>query len=660
MSKHFTKWLALICMLVSSSAFSHGLISDPPSRNWICGAITKPDQVANGTAQYPVCGDAYNAPGMSPQAGYSFMSVLTHTTGRDGIGPRENVCSFNSETWNGAATPWDQPINWPTNNISAGSKTFTWDISWGPHFDDTAEFKYWITKSDFQYQTGVPLSFDDFESTPFCSLAYDHSQPNANPNIIPNTGSATFKTTCTIPQRSGRHVIYAEWGRNHYTYERFHTCVDVAFQGTGQTVNAAIALNPDVSSIQGQGSIQLDGRGSSASPSASLSYQWTVSSANPGLYTLTNANQSVATLTYAQPQASGNVAVSLVVTGNSVSDSATRTIVHSPSTTSNWFDLGVLTTDPITMVVGDRVQVRTVNDSGQDAYWPSTPLTITSSTTDSAAWPVALASAINSQNGAVRVGVLSSQGTISPQQSSTANRIYALTSANIGSAFLIRDVGDVPSAPTGVAASAGNAQATVTWSAVSGATGYNVKRSTTSGGPYSNVATNVTATSYTNTGLTNGTTYYYVITAVNASGESAISSQASAQPQGTSTGDGGVTVTSAVTSQSPWYNEQQVRIANTGAITNLSVTVVVQKTTGLTHSGQYNTLGGQVTQSVTNGSTTITYKFDLASGVTLSPGTGRTFAVQTSGSGNAHATSGDTYTVTYTAGGNTYTQTGTF
>src|SRR5690606_23948597 len=216
-----------------------------------------PDQVWNGTAQYPVCGDAFNAPGLDPTAGYSFMSVLTHTTGRAGVGPRENVCGFNSETWNGAATVWDQPINWPTNNITSGLQTFTWDISWGPHFSDTEEFRYWITKSDFQYQVGTPLSFSDFEDQPFCTLTYDDANPNGNPNVIPNPGNATFQTRCNVPQRTGRHVIYAEWGRNYFTYERFHGCIDVVFQGGGPTVDANIAFNPDVSEFEGAGTITL-------------------------------------------------------------------------------------------------------------------------------------------------------------------------------------------------------------------------------------------------------------------------------------------------------------------------------------------------------------------------------------------------------------------
>ncbi|WP_439647988.1 glycoside hydrolase family 6 protein, partial [Cohnella mopanensis] len=88
----------------------------------------------------------------------------------------------------------------------------------------------------------------------------------------------------------------------------------------------------------------------------------------------------------------------------------------------------------------------------------------------------------------------------------------------------------VPAAPTGLTAAAGNAQVTLSWMASSGATSYTVKRATTSGGPYTNLATGVTATSYTNTGLTNGTTYYYVVSASNSAGSSANSTQASATP----------------------------------------------------------------------------------------------------------------------------------
>jgi len=87
----------------------------------------------------------------------------------------------------------------------------------------------------------------------------------------------------------------------------------------------------------------------------------------------------------------------------------------------------------------------------------------------------------------------------------------------------------VPAAPTGLMATAGNAQVSLSWSASTGATLYYVKRATTSGGPYTQISS-PTATTYTDTGLTNGTTYFYVVSAYNSAGESSNSSQASATP----------------------------------------------------------------------------------------------------------------------------------
>ncbi len=87
----------------------------------------------------------------------------------------------------------------------------------------------------------------------------------------------------------------------------------------------------------------------------------------------------------------------------------------------------------------------------------------------------------------------------------------------------------IPAMPTGLSANPGNAQATLTWSASSGATSYHVKRATTSGGPYTQVGA-PTSTSFNNTSLTNGTTYYYVVSALNSAGESNNSAQVSALP----------------------------------------------------------------------------------------------------------------------------------
>lgn len=87
-----------------------------------------------------------------------------------------------------------------------------------------------------------------------------------------------------------------------------------------------------------------------------------------------------------------------------------------------------------------------------------------------------------------------------------------------------------PAAPTGLAATPGNAQVVLNWAAITGAVFYTVKRATTAGGPYTIVGT-ANATTYTDAaGLTNGTQYFYVVSAYYGSGEGPNSAEVSAQP----------------------------------------------------------------------------------------------------------------------------------
>jgi len=87
----------------------------------------------------------------------------------------------------------------------------------------------------------------------------------------------------------------------------------------------------------------------------------------------------------------------------------------------------------------------------------------------------------------------------------------------------------IPAAPAGVTAAGGANQVSISWSAVSGATSYNIYYATTSGVTKTSGAKITNASRpYTQTGLAAGTTYYYIVTAVNGAGEGAASPQASA------------------------------------------------------------------------------------------------------------------------------------
>lgn len=81
----------------------------------------------------------------------------------------------------------------------------------------------------------------------------------------------------------------------------------------------------------------------------------------------------------------------------------------------------------------------------------------------------------------------------------------------------------VSAAPSGLTATAGDAMVTLKWSARSDATGYNVKRATASGGPYSQLAV-PPSSSFTDSSAANGAIYFYVVSALNSAGESANSS----------------------------------------------------------------------------------------------------------------------------------------
>lgn len=98
-----------------------------------------------------------------------------------------------------------------------------------------------------------------------------------------------------------------------------------------------------------------------------------------------------------------------------------------------------------------------------------------------------------------------------------------------------------PAAPMNLSATAGDTAVSLDWddNSETDLAGYNVYRSTTSGSPYTKIVT-TTNSSYDDSDLTNGNTYYYVVTAVDvSSNESAYSNEASATPQ---TSGGGSTM----------------------------------------------------------------------------------------------------------------------
>jgi cellulose 1,4-beta-cellobiosidase len=120
--------------------------------------------------------------------------------------------------------------------------------------------------------------------------------------------------------------------------------------------------------------------------------------------------------------------------------------------------------------------------------------------------------------------------------------------SNVGQVLALRPSAappQQPAAPASLTATAGNAVVTLNWGASAGADTYNVYRSTTAAGPYNSpLVSGLTSTTYNDPSVTNGTTYFYIVRAVNAAGESGNSPEASATPNGC----GGVSIIVSPTS----------------------------------------------------------------------------------------------------------------
>ncbi len=184
-----------------------------------------------------------------------------------------------------------------------------------------------------------------------------------------------------------------------------------------------------------------------------------------------------------------------------------------------------------------------------------------------------------------------------PNVSIAAGTGRTLQLAIVGGGFNINSVrfatsgGTPPPTPAGFTASGNNGSVSLSWSSSTGATSYSLYRSTTSNGEGTTAyASNLTTTSYTDPGVTNGTTYYYTVAAVNSAGTSAPSTEASATPSG---GGGGTPNTPVIQ-----INAGGSAVAPFVADTDFDVGTAFSSTATISTAGVNNAAPAAVYQSV--------------------------------------------------------------
>jgi hypothetical protein len=261
-----------------------------------------------------------------------------------------------------------------------------------------------------------------------------------------------------------------------------------------------------------------------ATSAAAAKYSWIFPSGSPKTSTM----QTPGNVTFATPGESTASLTVIDAAGNSDPSPPTRTITVLPSAPD--FDIEV--TPSSRAVVPGGSTTFTVTVVPKSGFTGTVSLAVGSESgfpsgiTSGGFSPSSIAGGTGSSTLTMNVATSATPYALSLTVTGTAGTI-----SHAASTTLLVDL----AAPPTLTATPGNTQVVLSWGPTAGATSYHVKRAPAPGGPYVTVGC-PTSTSYTDSGLTNGVTYYYVVSAAftagtNAGGESPDSVEASATPQ---------------------------------------------------------------------------------------------------------------------------------
>ncbi|MER7899637.1 lytic polysaccharide monooxygenase [Streptomyces sp. NPDC096046] len=198
--------------LTAVPAAAHGSMGDPVSRVSQCYA-EGPESPRSAACEAAVAAGG-------TQALYDWNGIRIGDAGgrHQQLIPDGKLCSANNEEFKGLDLA---RADWPATGVSSGSHTFEYRVT-APH---KGTFTVYITKPG--YDPAEPLAWKDL----------DLAHPVAtSTNPAATGGFYTFSGT--LPQRSGKHLLYAVWQRSD-SPEAFYSCSDVSFGGGGGAAGGA-------------------------------------------------------------------------------------------------------------------------------------------------------------------------------------------------------------------------------------------------------------------------------------------------------------------------------------------------------------------------------------------------------------------------------------
>ncbi|MFJ8594489.1 lytic polysaccharide monooxygenase [Streptomyces sp. NPDC093598] len=198
--------------LTAGPAAAHGSMGDPVSRISQCYA-EGPESPRSAA-----CKAAVAAGGT--QALYDWNGIRIGDAGgrHQQLIPDGKLCSANNEQFRGLDLA---RADWPATSVRSGSHTFKYRVT-APH---KGTFKVYLTKPG--YDPAKPLAWKDL----------DLAKPVATSTDPAATGGF-YTFSGTLPQRSGKHLLYAVWQRSD-SPEAFYSCSDVSFGGAGGAAGGA-------------------------------------------------------------------------------------------------------------------------------------------------------------------------------------------------------------------------------------------------------------------------------------------------------------------------------------------------------------------------------------------------------------------------------------
>ncbi|MFI6336417.1 lytic polysaccharide monooxygenase [Streptomyces sp. NPDC050535] len=225
--------------LAAVPAAAHGTMGDPVSRVSQCYAES-PESPKSAACKAVVAAGG-------TQALYDWNGIrIGDANGQhQALIPDGKLCSANSDEFKGLDLA---RTDWPSTSVSSGSYTFKYRVT-APH---KGTFKVYVTKAG--YDPSQPLAWDDLDLQNPVATATD-----------PTASGGFYTFSGTLPQRSGKQLLYAIWQRSD-SPEAFYSCSDVTYGGS---TGGGTTTDSGTTGSTGAGSGTTSSSSPAAAPTAS-------------------------------------------------------------------------------------------------------------------------------------------------------------------------------------------------------------------------------------------------------------------------------------------------------------------------------------------------------------------------------------------------------